>query len=74
MSNQPETLKFQGSYPIKMKKVFLGNDMNREGEDCFEQRIFMYLGPIRLDMTDFNPDQIKLIVAKLELMGLTKER
>ena len=73
MTRSVEVLKFQGKYPIKMKKVLLGTDANRENEECWEQRLFMYLGCIRLDITSYNPAQIQLIVTKLELMGLTKE-
>ena len=72
--NTVNELKYKGSYPIKMKRVHMGYDMNREGEECWEQRIFMYLGAIRLDITDYNARQVQLIVSKLELMGLTEER
>lgn len=73
MSKTIEILKYQGSYPIKMKRRYLGLDMNREGEECYENRVYMYLGAIRLDITDYNAAQVKLIVSKLELMGLTHE-
>jgi hypothetical protein len=71
---QVSELKYQGSYPMKMKRRYLGVDMNREGEECFENRVYMYLGPIRLDITDYNAAQVKLIVQKLDLMGLTREK
>ena len=70
MSRPVEVLKYEGKYPIKMKKRLLGESM--EGESHYEQRLFMYLGAIRLDVSDYNPAQVKLIVSKLELMGLTK--
>ena len=59
-------LKFNGKYPLKMKRIHLGID--NEGEQQQENRIYMYLGAIRLDITDYNPAQIELIVSKLELM------
>ena len=64
-------LKFNGKYPIQMKRRHLGVD--REGEQHMENRLFMYLGVIRLDITDYNPAQIQLIVSKLQIMGLTNE-
>jgi hypothetical protein len=68
MNDPVEILKYQGKYPIKMKRVLLGESM--EGESHYEKRLFMYLGAIRLDVSDYNPDQVKLIVTKLELMGI----
>ena len=70
--NTVAELKFEGKYPLKMKRVHLGYDLNREGEECWENRIFMYLGPVRLDCSAFNAKQVALIVKKLELMGLAE--
>jgi hypothetical protein len=73
MSRQVEILKYKGDYPVQMKKEYLGIDMNREGEECYEWRVYMYLGSIRLDITDKKPDEVKMIVRKLELMGMTND-
>ena len=74
MTSSIPQLRYRGSYPIKMRRRYLGLDANRENEECYENRIYMYLGPIRLDITDYNPAQVSLIVRKLELMGLTEVR
>ena len=73
MSRPVEVLKYQGKYPMVMKKELMGHDMNREGEECWQQRIYMYLGAVRLDVSDYNAAQVKMIVTKLELMGLAGE-
>lgn len=67
-----EELKYKGDYPIKMKRVHLGYDSM--GNQIQENRVFMYLGVIRLDISDYQPAQVALIVSKLELMGLTEDR
>ena len=69
-----EQIRFAGKYPMKVERKLMGHDANRENEECWENRIFMYLGPVRLDCTDYNPAQIQLIVNKLILMGLAKEQ
>jgi hypothetical protein len=72
MSEPVELLKFNGKYPIQMKRELLGYDQNMEN-DCYEQRIYMYLGNIRLDITNLMPLEVKRIVRNLELMNLTGE-
>ena len=62
---------YKGIYPIVMKDRLLG--VSSEGEECKEQRVFMYLGSIRLDITDMNSDDVRMAVNKLELMGMTNE-
>lgn len=59
---------YKGTYPIKIRKVFMG--LTATGEEVMDTRVFMYLGPVRLDVTDLHAPQIRMAVTKLELMGL----
>ena len=68
-----EIAKFDGKYPIRREEHLLGYNPI-DNVDEYDQRIFLYMGVLRIDVSDMKAYQIRSMVKKLELMGMHDER
>ena len=55
------------SYAIKVEKEHLG--FNSMGEQVLVDMVYLYMGRVRLDVTDLVDSEVEQEIGKLKLMG-----